>query len=131
MLARSPIENAEEYAIHDYEGFEGVTVREYASIENVARMGAFIAEHGALGAGLLEQFVGDIDQAETALQDCYHGPFASFADFMEEVTIESVTIPEALRYYIDWEAMARDAEMGGEFFTIETARDEVHVFSNR
>jgi hypothetical protein len=27
--------------------------------------------------------------------------------------------------------MARDAEMGGEFFTIETARDEVHIFSNR
>ena len=50
---------------------------------------------------------------------------------MEELTVESgVTIPEALRYYIDWEAMARDAEMSGEFFIIETARDEVHVFSN-
>ncbi len=131
MLARSPIKGAEEYAIHDYEGFEGVTIREYASIDSVAQMAAFIAEHGALGAGLLAQFIGDIDQAETALQDCYHGQFASLADFMEEVTAESVTIPEALRYYIDWEAMARDAEMSGEFFTIETARDEVHVFSSR
>jgi len=131
MLARSPIKGAEEYAIHDYEGFEGVTIREYASIEIVARMGTFIAEHGALGAGLLEQFIGDIDQAEAALQDCYHGQFASLADFMEEVTAESITIPEALRYYIDWEAMARDSEMTGEFFTIETARDEVHVFSSR
>ena len=64
MLARSPIKDAEEYAIHDYEGFEGVTVREYASIEGVARMGAFIAEHGALGAGLLEQFVGDMETGE-------------------------------------------------------------------
>ncbi len=78
-----------------------------------------------------DQDAEDIDQAETALQDCYHGQFASFADVMEEVTIESVTIPEALRYYIDWEAMARDAEMGGEFFTIEIVRDEVHVFSGR
>ncbi|UGV28528.1 antirestriction protein ArdA [Rhodopseudomonas boonkerdii] len=129
MLARSPIRGAEEYAIHDYESFEGVTIQEYAGIEKVARMGAFIAEHGALGAGLLEQFVGDIDQAETTLQDCYHGQFASLADYMEELTAESVTIPDALRYYIDWDAMARDAEMGGEFFTIETARDEVHVFS--
>jgi len=131
MLARSPIKDAEEYAIHDYEGFEGVTIQEYAGIEKVARMGAFIAEHGALGAGLLEQFVGDIDQAESALQDFYHGQFASLADYMEELTAESVTIPEALRYYIDWDAMARDAEMSGEFFTIETAHDEVHVFSNR
>lgn len=131
MLARSPIENAEEYAIHDYEGFEGVTISEYAGIDNVARMGAFIAEHGALGAGLLEQFGGDMDQAETTLQDCYHGQFASLADYMEELTTESITIPEALRYYVDWDAMARDAEMNGEFFTVETARDEVHVFSSR
>jgi len=131
MLARSPIENAEESAIHDYEGFEGVTISEYAGIDNVARMGAFIAEHGALGAGLLEQFGGDMDQAETTLQDCYHGQFASLADYMEELTTESVTIPEALRYYVDWDAMARDAEMNGEFFTVETARDEVHLFSSR
>jgi antirestriction protein len=131
MLARSPIENAEEYAIHDYEGFEGVTISEYAGIDSVARMGAFIAEHGALGAGLLEQFGGDMNQAETTLQDCYHGQFASLADYMEELTTDSITIPEALRYYVDWDAMARDAEMNGEFFTVETARDEVHVFSSR
>jgi antirestriction protein len=131
MLARSPFEHAEEYAIHDYEGFEGVSISEYAGIDSVARMAAFIAEHGALGAGLLEQFGGDMEQAETALQDCYHGQFASLADYMEELTTESVTIPEALHYYIDWDAMGRDAEMGGDLFTIQTAHGEVHVFSNR
>lgn len=131
MLAQSPVKNAEEYAIHDHEGFEGVTIREYASIESVAHMAAFIAEHGALGASLLEQFVGDIDQAKSALQDCYHGQFASLANYMEELTADSVTIPEALRYYVDWQAMARDAEMSGDLFTIETANDEVHVFSSR
>jgi antirestriction protein len=131
MLARSPVEHAEEYAIHDYEGFEGVSISEYAGIDSVARMAAFISEHGALGAGLLEQFSGDMDQAESTLEDCYHGQFASLADYMEELTTESVTIPEALRYYVDWEGMARDAEMGGDLFTIETARGEVYVFSNR
>ena len=131
MLARSPIEHAEEYAIHDYEGFEGVAISEYAGIDTVARMGAFIAEHGALGAGLLEQFSGDMGQAESTLEDCYHGRFASLADYMEELTTQSVTIPEALRYYVDWDAMARDAEMSGDLFTIETAHGEVHVFSNR
>ncbi|MCC5777979.1 antirestriction protein ArdA [Nitratireductor sp. B36] len=131
MLARSPIEHAEEYAIHDYEGFEGVAISEYAGIDTVARMGAFIAEHGALGAGLLEQFSGDMGQAESTLEDCYHGQFASLADYMEELTTQSVTILEALRYYVDWDAMARDAEMSGDLFTIETAHGEVHVFSNR
>lgn len=50
---------------------------------------------------------------------------------MEEMTTEGVTIPEALRYYVDWDAMARDAEMGGDLFTIEAVQGEVHVFSNR
>lgn len=131
MLARSPVEHAEEYAIHDYEGFEGVSISEYAGIDNVARIAAFIAKHGALGAGLLDQFSGDMDQAESTFEDCYHGQFASLADYMEELTTESVTNPEALRYYVDWEGMARDAEMGGDLFTIETADGEVHVFSNR
>ncbi|MEO4002011.1 antirestriction protein ArdA [Mesorhizobium sp. CAU 1732] len=131
MLARSPVEHSEEYAIHDCEGFEGVSISEYAGIDSVARMAAFIAEHGALGARLLEQFSGDMDQAETALQDCYHGQFASLADYMEELTAESVMIPEALRHYVNWDAMARDAEMGGDLFTIETAHGEVHVFSSR
>ncbi len=130
MLARSPVEDAEEYAIHDYEGFEGASISEYAGIDSVARMAAFIAEHGALGAGLLEQFVGDMEQAETALQDCYHGQFASLADYMEELTTESVAIPEALRHYVDWQAMARDAEMGGDLFTIETTHGDIHVFSS-
>ena len=131
MLARSPVEDAEEYAIHDYEGFEGVSISEYAGIDIVARMASFIAEHGALGAGLLELFGGDMGQAESTLEDCYHGLFASLADYMEELTTESVTIPEALRYYVDWDAMAGDAEMGGDLFTIETAHGGVHVFSNR
>lgn len=130
MLARSPVEDAEEYAIHDCEGFEGVSISEYAGIDSVARMAAFIAEQGALGAGLLEHFSGDMDQAESTLEDRYHGQFASLADYMEELTTESVTIPEALRYYVDWEGMARDAEMGGDLFTIETAHGEVHVFSS-
>lgn len=65
------------------------------------------------------------------MENCYHGQFACLADYMEELTAESVTIPGALRYYIDWDAMARDAEMGGELFTIETACGEVHVFSNK
>jgi antirestriction protein len=50
MLKASPIEDAEEYAIHDYEGFEGVSLSEYHGIDEVSAMAAFIAEHGELGA---------------------------------------------------------------------------------
>jgi Antirestriction protein (ArdA) len=62
-----------------------------------ARIAAFIAEHGNLGAGVLEQFSGSIDEAETALQDCYLGQSSSLADYMEELTTGWVTISEPLR----------------------------------
>lgn len=48
MLAKSPIPDAEEWAIHDYEGFASVRISEYASFERVAELAAFIKEHGDL-----------------------------------------------------------------------------------
>ena len=51
MLAASPIPDAEEHAIHDYEGFEGVSISEYAGIETVTKLAAFIAEYSALEIG--------------------------------------------------------------------------------
>jgi antirestriction protein len=50
------------------------------------------------------------------------------ADCLQDLTEETTMIPEALRPYIDYEAMARDATLSGEVFTLETAHDEVHVF---
>jgi len=129
MLKTSPIAGAEEYAIHDYEGFESVRIEEYTSIDTVTEIAAFIAEHGELGAAVLAYFSNDMDEAQEAMADRYHGQFTSLADYMEEMTTDTLTIPEPLRYYIDWQAMARDAELSGDLFTIETAYDEVHVFS--
>ena len=45
ILARSPVEDAEEYAIHDYEGFEGVSISEYAGIDSVARISSQSMAH--------------------------------------------------------------------------------------
>lgn len=127
MLRRSPIPRAEEYAIHDFEGFEGVQVEEYAGLEGVAQLAAFICEHGRLG-GQVYRYYGNLDEARQALEERYCGCFAKLADYMEELTAETVPIPESLARYIDYEAMALDAEMNGDFLTIETAHDEVHVF---
>lgn len=128
MLKASPITDAEEWAIHDYEGFEGVRISEYAGIEGVAEKAAFIAEHGKLGAELISHF-GELDEARDALNDRYHGEYSDLADYVQSLTEECTVIPEALRYYIDWKAMARDAEMGGDLFTIQTANNEIHVFA--
>lgn len=132
MLAASPMPDAEEWAIHDHEGFEGVRLSEWESFEKVAELAAFTLEHGELGGAVLSHFCGDLDEAREAMEDRYCGQYESLADFAEEITGETAaTIPESLRPYIDYEAMARDMEMGGDVFTVETGLGAVHVFWNR
>lgn len=75
------------------------------------------------------QHFDDLEEAREAIEERYCGAFTSLADYMEELTSETTTIPENLIYYIDWERMARDAGLGGELLTIQTAWDEVHVFT--
>lgn len=128
MLAASPFPGAEEHTIHDYEGFGPVRIAEYAGISEVATLAAFIAGHGDLGAALLDHFGGDLDEAREAIADRYHGCHASLAAYMQKLIEETTPIPESLRFYIDYEAMARDAELSGDFFTIRLAYGEVHVF---
>ena len=130
MLANSPEGFAEEYAIHDFEGFGSYRVSEYESLESVHAVACFIEEHGALGAELLAYF-GDMDEAEKALEESYAGCYQSVADFAQELTEDSVQIPEHLARYIDYSAMAYDMEVGGDIFTIELDHGEVHIFWSR
>lgn len=130
MLATSPVDDAEEYAIHDYEGFGGYRLHEYAGIETAHEVACFIAEHPAFGAALIDH-LGDVEAATKAAEEDYCGCYTSLADYTQELTEETTQIPQALIHYIDYEAMARDMEMNGDVFTIETAYREVHVFWNR
>lgn len=129
ILKASPIAGAEEFAIHDYEGFEGVRIAESQGLGSVVEIAAFIIEHGALGGALIEYF-GDIAEAKTAIEDHYAGEYSSLADFAQELTEEGTAIPENLRFYIDYERMARDLAIN-DVLTIETAGDQVHVFWSR
>jgi antirestriction protein len=128
MLAASPIAGSEEWAIHDYEGFGTIRISEYASFDHVSGLAAFIAEHGELGSAVLDYHNGDLEEARETLEDRYLGSYASLADYAQEVTEVSTAIPQRLAYYIDWQAMARDAELSGDVFTVQTAWDSVHVF---
>jgi antirestriction protein len=129
MLAASPVADAEEWAIHDYEGFGGVRLEEYTGLDAVAALAAFVTEHGEVGAALLDHYSGDMEEAREAMAERYHGQHASLADYVQELTEESTAIPTALHLYIDWQAMARDAELNGDLFTLTTAWDVVHVFA--
>ncbi|MEM7778754.1 MAG: antirestriction protein ArdA [Pseudomonadota bacterium] len=108
MLGASPIAGAEEWAIHDYEGFGGVQISEWEGFEEVSKIAAFISEHGALGGKLLSHYDG-LEEAEKAIDDRYASEYESLADFARSMTDETGTdIPDNLAFYIDYEAMGRD-----------------------
>ena len=128
MLAASPEVGAEEWAIHDYEGFDGAPISEWTSFETIAAYADFITEHETLGGKLLEYYGGDLDDAKAAL-DNYAGEFESLEDYARDLTEQTGTeIPEHLARYIDYAAMAHDMELGGDVFTLETGSNQVHVF---
>ena len=128
MLFASPIEeDAEEWAIHDYEGFEGAEVCEYYSFANVVELADYIRERGALGAQVLNYYGGNIEDAKARFDE-YAGEYDSLADYAEELTEQTgETIPQRLAPYIDYKAMAHDYEQSGDFLTFRVG-GSVHIF---
>ncbi|CAM3661923.1 antirestriction protein ArdA [Litorimonas haliclonae] len=128
MLAKSPIEeDAEEWAIHDYEGFEGAEVGQYFSFANVVELADYIRERGALGAQVLNYYGGNIEDAQARFEE-YAGEYDSLADYSEELTEQSgLEIPQSIAPYIDYTRMAHDYEQSGDFLTFRVG-GSVHIF---
>jgi antirestriction protein len=132
MLAESKYDPAEEYAIHDYEGFGAYRVDEYENLEDVARIGRGIAEHGPAFAA----FAAHLDPAEwyklDDFDEHYRGQWASRADYAEQllddlgIDLENLG-PEMLQPYIsvDLDAFARDLAYD---LIVAEADDGVYVF---
>lgn len=132
MLSKSREPIADEWAIHDYEGFFGYRLGEYESIETVADIAALIAEHGELGAKLISHCDSPA-AAREAIGESYQGTFdspAAWAEQFLEDTGSLSQVPEHLRGYFDFEAYARDAELSGDIFVIEVDHQH-HVFWSR
>lgn len=128
MLGESPVPRAQEWAIHDYEGYEGVCLSEHATFETVCELADFVEEHGRLAAKLYSHFGNGLTEARAAFEN-YAGQYQTAGAFAEEMIRETGTeIPASLEYYIDWQALARDMALNGEILVIQTSFDEVHVF---
>jgi antirestriction protein len=130
ILAKSPIPDAEEWAIHDFEDFGNISVQEYTSLETITQMASFIAQYDELGADVLSHTCGDLEDAKRLLEECYHGEFDSEEDFAYYWTheVDGREIPEYLQQYIDYKAMAYDWFIS-DFFSLDV-NHKTHVFSN-
>lgn len=144
MLAASPEARAfpqggpaEEYAIHDHDGWCGYRVGEYSNIERLHAVAELIEQHGeavALWLGY-DATRSDLDPDDIAerFTEGYAGTFDSEADYAESFYEDAGMVeelPEWVRSHVDWSSIAHDWDCGGEVWFVRGA-DGLHVFTDR
>ena len=107
VLKSSPIEDAEEFAIHDYNDFPNLG--EYPGLDNIIKVQEAIDEHGQyiVNAFLDNWSVEDLDHIDEA----YYGEYDSFSEFAQQLaddTIEGLNGNSTLASYFDYEKWERD-----------------------
>jgi len=136
MLQASPSPDAEEWAIHDYEGFGPLRLDEFESLEVVAKVAAGIAKHGEVFA-VWANYVGLDSDLLDGFEDAYTGEYDSGADFAEEMLAELGLLepligqlPEDLRSYvqIDYQGYFDDLVSNGQIAAVASRGGGVYVF---
>lgn len=134
MLKESPIPHAEEWAIHDDEGFSPLQIGEYPDLEQLCEAVSLIVEHGPVAAHVIDSLGGlkYLDEARRSLTENYIGSYDSVSDWIEECLDEGLYGPvnDTLRPFIDTQRMGRDTELSGDIQTFEIG-DEVHLLRSR
>lgn len=117
MLAESPEamatgEPAEEWAIHDHEGFGPLMVSEFSDLEGLIETALVLAEDmGEAAALFADNYHMDADDTDwidwwrEIEHDVYVG---SLRDFAEERFFDWFEVPDSVASYIDFDAFARD-----------------------
>ena len=134
----SPIySSAEEWAIHDFEGFEGAKISEHESFDTVSALADAIEEHGAAFAAWWGSESRDDVDADSFLE-AYRGEWDSLADYVENFwddcgDFDADKIAGGNWWhpamYVDWERMAHDLQTSGDIWTHEQD-GKVYVFRN-
>lgn len=138
MLAQSPEENAEEFAIHDYDQFGACRIEEFDSIELVSRIARGIKEHGAAFAAWAHTHHGESEYLDN-FEEAYLGHYDSTHAFSEQMaddlgyTDELAKLPESLQPYVHFDsaALASDMEIGGDINVVPAPSGGVWIFDNR
>ena len=127
MLERSPEPIAEEWAIHDYQGFGPIDLHEYEDIEVVSTLAEGIAEHGAAFAAWASTRDQLDKESLDGFTDAFLGTWTSVEAYAEEflddigATAELAKLPEWLQPHVelDIEGFARDLVLGGDVVAVD------------
>lgn len=138
------VASAEEWAIHDHEGL-GDLISEYTSFDTIAAIVGYLdaTEDGGIPEGAAIAFLENdtyrletpdrIADAADDARDAYagqHDNLEAFAEGLADDAGDLKDVPERYRPYIDFAAMGRDLELGGDVWTTRVDGD-LHVFWNR
>lgn len=130
MLANSPLKDAEEWAIHDFQNWGGIHISEYEDIERIAALAEALIEHGAAFGAYCRYYGSDATPED--FKEHYLGEYKSEEDFAYELWEESGLIKqlEDLKVwnYIDWEAVAHDLFIDSHH-SVDVGFERVYVFS--
>jgi len=119
MLKKYPKnENAEEYTIHDYEGFGEFEVGEYSSIEEIYEVAEFLNNED-FDVSTLSQIVNEygIEGAEKRVE-LYQGKYNSWEDFAYCLIRDIGAldgVPQFIQNYFDYASYGYDLRIGGEY----------------
>jgi antirestriction protein len=140
MLAASPLtartgEPAEEWAIHDYQGFGTLRVYEHEDLGWISRVAKGIAEHGLAFAAYAD--VMEDEELLVGFEDDYLGHYDDLHVYVEQLIndlgydrILDENLPASIRPYvkIDITATARDLELGGDLHVLPASGGGVWIF---
>lgn len=137
MLRRSKEPRAEEWAIHDFEGFNGLHLGEWEDLTHVSRVAKGISQHG-LAFGHWATLVSE-DEELDKFEDAYLGQWESVTDYAEHVLDDlgldeelDRCVPDNLRPYVklDAEGFGRDLVLGGDVTAIDGEGGAMYLFTN-
>ena len=136
-----------DYFIADSDGFGGM-VGEYASADTIHALALVIGDHGlevvqafkdctgaddpdAIGEGIADRYVGEFESwRDFAMDDCN-----VWFDRAENLTyvcseVGAVRIVGEDAYYVDWDQLATDWELGSAYSGAVDSSYRLHIFRN-
>lgn len=125
---KGKVPSAEEWAIHDHEGFEGIEIGENPDLEKVVMHASMLDKHDGAWAAYVGN-VGEHYATEDGFNDSYRGEYNSAEDYAEELISECYDLKNMgnLANYIDYESFARD--LGFDGYSFVPGGRGVYVFS--
>jgi antirestriction protein len=132
MLSNSPmakIQACEEWAIHAYEDFQGISIGEYESINDIIKIVSKLKEHGEAFAAFLDFWsLTDINEFDSSYQGCYKSEEEFIEQYYNDAGITKQIEAAGLQsIYIDFELITTDRFVD-TYVGIKRGCETVYVF---